>query len=116
MCARTGLVGRPFSGLATWSPHAAIAVETLRSILDAIKRHLPGHAILEAQVQTRCSQEKATRIMGAYRTCPADGVVVCFEEFGPRFRSEPYPGGVRGHPPGGAVAPRSAGAGWSRCS
>ena len=29
--------------------------------------------------------------MALYRTCPSDGVVVCFDEFGP-ISLQPYPG------------------------
>jgi DDE superfamily endonuclease len=36
-------------------------------------------------------EAKATRIMALYRTCPSDGVVVCFDEFGP-ISLQPYPG------------------------
>src|SRR5439155_12541203 len=36
-------------------------------------------------------EAKATRIMAFYRTCPTDGVVVCFDEFGP-ISLQPYPG------------------------
>jgi len=36
-------------------------------------------------------EEKATRIMALYRSCPSDGVVVCFDEFGP-ISLQPYPG------------------------
>jgi hypothetical protein len=28
-------------------------------------------------------EEKATRVLALYRACAADGVVVCFDEFGP---------------------------------
>jgi hypothetical protein len=35
-------------------------------------------------------EEKAARIMALYRTCPADGVVVSFDEFGP-ISLQPYP-------------------------
>jgi hypothetical protein len=36
-------------------------------------------------------EQRATRIMALYRICPADGVVVCFDEFGP-ISLQPYPG------------------------
>jgi hypothetical protein len=36
-------------------------------------------------------EEKATRIMALYRTCPTDGAVACFDEFGP-ISLQPYPG------------------------
>jgi len=36
-------------------------------------------------------RKTATRIMALYRTCPSDGVVVCFDEFGP-ISLQPYPG------------------------
>src|SRR5207253_2899426 len=36
-------------------------------------------------------EQKATCVMALYRTCPADGVVVCFDEFGP-ISLQPHPG------------------------
>ena len=36
-------------------------------------------------------EEKATGVSGLYRSYPTDGVVVCFDEFGP-ISLQPYPG------------------------
>ena len=36
-------------------------------------------------------EEKAARVLDLYGACPVDGVVVCFDEFGP-ISLQPYPG------------------------
>jgi hypothetical protein len=36
-------------------------------------------------------EDKAARAMALYRTCPSNGVAVCFDEFGP-ISLQPYPG------------------------
>ena len=67
-----------------------IAIETLRCILRE-----KNVTFQRTRTWKRSSdpafEEKATRIMALYRACPADGVVVCFDEFGP-ISLQPYPG------------------------
>src|SRR5205814_5280631 len=68
-----------------------IAVETLRSILREM-----NVTFQRTRTCKRSSdplfEDKATRIMALYRACPANGAVVCFDEFGP-ISLQPY----RGH-------------------
>jgi hypothetical protein len=68
----------------------SIAIETLRSILRE-----KNVTFQRTRTWKRSSdplfEDKATRIMALYRTCPTDGVVVCFDEFGP-ISLQPYPG------------------------
>ena len=67
-----------------------IAIETLRSILR--EKNVTFQRTRSWKRSTDPAfEEKATRIMALYRTCPADGVVVCFDEFGP-ISLQPYPG------------------------
>jgi hypothetical protein len=69
---------------------SSISIETLRCILR------------EKNVTFQCTrtwkrstdpefESKATRVMALYRTSPANGVVVCFDEFG-SISLQPYPG------------------------
>lgn len=68
----------------------SIAVETLRSILQ--EKHVTFQRTRSWKRSTDpLFEEKATRIMALYRTCPTDGVVVSFDEFGP-ISLQPYPG------------------------
>jgi hypothetical protein len=68
----------------------SIAIETLRSTLRE-----KNVTFQRTRSWKRSSdplfEDKATRIMALYRTCPADGVVICFDEFGP-ISLQPYPG------------------------
>ncbi|MBV8714997.1 MAG: IS630 family transposase [Chloroflexi bacterium] len=68
----------------------SISVETLRSIL-----HEKNVTFQRTRTWKRSPdpefEQKAIRIMALYRTCPSDGVVVCFDEFGP-ISLQPYPG------------------------
>ena len=67
-----------------------IAVETLRSILR--ERNVTFQRTRTWKRSTDpLFEAKATRIMALYRTCPTDGVVVSFDEFGP-ISLQPYPG------------------------
>jgi Homeodomain-like domain len=67
-----------------------IAVETLRSILR--ERNVTFQRTRSWKRSTDpLFEEKATRIMALYRTCPAEGVVVSFDEFG-LISLQPYPG------------------------
>jgi hypothetical protein len=68
----------------------SISIETLRSILR--EKHVTFQRTRSWKRSTDpLFEEKATRIMALYRTCPPDGVVVCFDEFGP-ISLQPYPG------------------------
>jgi transposase len=67
-----------------------IAIETLRCIL--LEKNVTFQRTRSWKRSTDPAfEEKATRIMALYRNCPADGVVVCFDEFGP-ISLQPYPG------------------------
>src|SRR5436190_3175983 len=68
----------------------SIAVETLRSILREKNVTFQRTRTWKRSTDP-LFEEKATRIMALYRTCPTDGVVVCFDEFGP-ISLQPYPG------------------------
>lgn len=64
-------------------------VETLRSVLR--ERNVTFQRTRSWKRSTdSLFEDKATR-MALYGTCPADGVVVCFDEFGP-ISLQPYPG------------------------
>jgi len=68
----------------------SISIETLRSILR--EKNVTFQRTRSWKRSTDPAfEEKATRIMALYRACPADGVVVCFDEFGP-VSMQPYPG------------------------
>jgi hypothetical protein len=68
----------------------SISIETLRSILR--EKHITFQRTRSWKRSTDPAfEDKATRIMALYRTCPSDGVVVCFDEFGP-ISLQPYPG------------------------
>ena len=67
-----------------------ISVETVRTILAE------AHASFQRTRSWKRSTDphfeaKATRVLALYRECPPDGVVVCFDEFGP-ISLQPYPG------------------------
>jgi hypothetical protein len=68
----------------------SISIETLRCILR--ERNV---TFQRTRTWKRSSdpafEAKATRVMALYRACPSDGVVVCFDEFGP-ISLQPYPG------------------------
>jgi len=67
-----------------------ISVETLRSILR--ERNVTFQRTRSWKRSTDpLFEEKATRILALYRTCPSAGVVVSFDEFGP-ISLQPYPG------------------------
>jgi Homeodomain-like domain/DDE superfamily endonuclease len=67
-----------------------IAIETLRCILR--EKNVTFQRTRTWKRSTDPAfEEKATRIMALYRTCPPNGVVVCFDEFGP-ISLQPYPG------------------------
>jgi len=67
-----------------------ISVETLRCILR--EKNVTFQRTRTWKRSTDPAfEEKATRIMALYRDCPADGVVVGFDEFGP-ISLQPYPG------------------------
>ncbi|HEY1293613.1 MAG TPA: hypothetical protein VGJ60_11060 [Chloroflexota bacterium] len=67
-----------------------IAAETLRCILR--EKNVTFQRTRTWKRSTDPAfEEKTTRIMALYRTCPSDGVVVCFDEFGP-ISLQPYPG------------------------
>jgi hypothetical protein len=68
----------------------SISIETLRIILREKKVTFQRTRSWKRSTDP-AFEEKATRIMALYRTCPADGVVVCFDEFGP-ISLQPYPG------------------------
>jgi hypothetical protein len=66
------------------------AVETLRNILG--ERNVTFQRTRSWKRSTDPEfEEKASRILALYRTCPADGVVISFDEFGP-ISLQPYPG------------------------
>jgi transposase len=68
----------------------SISIETLRCILR--EKHVTFQRTRTWKRSTDPAFEaKAARVMALYRTCPADGVVVCFDEFGP-ISLQPYPG------------------------
>ena len=67
-----------------------IAIETLRSILREKNVTFQRTRTWKRSTDP-LFEAKATRIMAFYRTCPTDGVVVCFDEFGP-ISLQPYPG------------------------
>jgi hypothetical protein len=68
----------------------SIGVETLRSILR--EKNVTFQRTRSWKRSTDpLFEAKATHIMALYRTCPPDGVVVCFDEFGP-ISLQPYPG------------------------
>jgi Homeodomain-like domain len=82
---------------------SSISVETLRCILR--EKNVTFQRTRSWKSSTDPDFEaKATRIMALYRICPDDGVVVCFDEFGP-VSLQPYPGGWTRR------TPESAGAG-----
>jgi homeodomain-containing protein/DDE superfamily endonuclease len=67
-----------------------IAIETLRCILR--EKNITFQRTRTWKRSTDLLfEDKAARIMALYRTCPPDGVVVCFDEFGP-ISLQPYPG------------------------
>src|SRR5919197_5438918 len=68
----------------------SISIETLRSILRE-KNVTFQRTRTWKRSPDPLFEQKATRIMALYRTCPSDGVVVCFDEFGP-ISLQPYPG------------------------
>src|SRR5438046_3527693 len=67
-----------------------IAIETLRSILRE-----KNVTFQRTRTWKRSSdplfEDKATRSMALYRTCPTDGAGACFDELGP-ISLQPYPG------------------------
>jgi hypothetical protein len=67
-----------------------ISIETLRCILREKKVTFQRTRTWKHSTDP-AFEEKATRVMALYRSCPADGVVVCFDEFGP-ISLQPYPG------------------------
>ena len=68
----------------------SISIETLRRILA--EKHVTFQRTRTWKRSSDPAFElKATRVMALYRACPADGVVVCFDEFGP-ISLQPYPG------------------------
>ena len=67
-----------------------ISIETLRCILR--EKNVTFQRTRTWKRSTDPAfEEKAARVMALYRVCPADGVVVCFDEFGP-VSLQPYPG------------------------
>lgn len=68
----------------------SISIETLRSILREKNVTFQRTRTWKRSPDPEFEQ-KATRIMALYRTCPTKGVVVCFDEFGP-ISLQPYPG------------------------
>jgi hypothetical protein len=68
----------------------SISIETIRSILAEAHASFQRTRSWKRSTDPRF-EAKATRIMALYRTHPADGVVVCFDEFGP-ISLQPYPG------------------------
>lgn len=68
----------------------SISKETLRVILKeanaSFQRTRSWKRSTDPQFET-----KAARVLALYRACPPDGVVVCFDEFGP-ISLQPYPG------------------------
>jgi hypothetical protein len=67
----------------------SISIETLRSLLR--EKNVTFQRTRTWKRSTDPAfEEKATRIVALYRTCPSDGVVVCFDEFGP-ISLQPYP-------------------------
>src|ERR687885_2561293 len=68
----------------------SISIETLRCILR--EKNVTFQRTRTWKHSTDPAfEDKAIRIMALYRICPADGVVVCFDEFGP-ISLQPYPG------------------------
>jgi transposase len=67
-----------------------ISIETLRSILREKNVTFQRTRTWKRSPDPEFEQ-KATRIMALYRSCPIDSVVVCFDEFGP-ISLQPYPG------------------------
>jgi len=68
----------------------SISIETLRCILR--ERNITFQRTRSWKRSTDPAFEaKAARVMALYRACPSDGVVVCFDEFGP-ISLQPYPG------------------------
>ena len=68
----------------------SIAVETLRCILR--EKNVTFQRTRSWKRSTEpLFEEKATRVLALYRMYPADGVVACFDEFGP-ISLQPYPG------------------------
>jgi homeodomain-containing protein/DDE superfamily endonuclease len=68
----------------------SISIETLRSILR--EKNVTFQRTRSWKRSTDPAfEDKATRIMALYRTCPVDGVVISFDEFGP-ISLQPYPG------------------------
>jgi transposase len=68
----------------------SIAIETLRCILR--EKNVTFQRTRTWKRSTDPAfEDKAARVMALYRSCPADGVVVCFDEFGP-VSLQPYPG------------------------
>jgi transposase len=68
----------------------SISIETLRCILRE-KRVTFQRTRTWKRSTDPAFEAKAARVMALYRACPADGVVVCFDEFGP-VSLQPYPG------------------------
>ena len=68
----------------------SIAIETLRSILREKNVTFQRTRTWKRSTDPLFEQ-KATRVMALYRACPTNGVVVCFDEFGP-ISLQPYPG------------------------
>lgn len=68
----------------------SISIETLRCILR--EKHVTFQRTRTWKRSTDPAfEDKAARVMALYRACPSDGVVVCFDEFGP-ISLQPYPG------------------------
>src|ERR1051326_2994984 len=68
----------------------SISIETLRSILR--EKHVTFQRTRSWKRWTdSLFAAKATRVLVLYRTCSADGVVACLDEFGP-ISLQPYPG------------------------
>jgi len=68
----------------------SISLETLRSILR--EKNITFQRTRSWKRSTDpLFEAKATRVLALYRSCPADSVVVCFDEFGP-ISLQPYPG------------------------
>ena len=67
-----------------------ISIETLRSILR--EKNVTFQRTRSWKRSTDPAfEDKAGRVMALYRACPVNGVVVCFDEFGP-VSLQPYPG------------------------
>jgi transposase len=68
----------------------SISIETLRCMLR--EKHVTFQRSRSwKRSRDPLFEDKAARVMALYRTCPSDGVVVCFDEFGP-ISLQPYPG------------------------